>query len=50
LDAAEISRVLESVIPDDNLINLAQTSNLIVAKRYLDEDEIKKIAMKFYSL
>jgi hypothetical protein len=50
LDAAEINKELELVIKDDKLVNLAQTSNLIVAKKYLDENEIKKIAMKFYSL
>ena len=50
LNTIEISKALESIIKDDNLVNLAQSNNLKVARKYLDENEVKKIAKKFYSL
>jgi len=50
LNTIEISKALESIIKDDNLVNLAQSNNMKVARKYLDENEVKKIAKKFYSL
>jgi hypothetical protein len=50
LNSVEISKALELVMKDDNLVNLAQSRNLLVAKNYLDENIIKKVAEKFYSL
>lgn len=50
LDIDEIAMAIEKSLVDNDLVDNAQTFNLIVAKKYCHEDNIQKEAFKFYGL
>lgn len=50
LDIDEIAMAIAKSLVDDDLVDNAQTFNLIVAKKYCHEDNIQKEAFKFYGL
>jgi hypothetical protein len=50
LETKEIDLAIEKALSDDNLVNIAQINNLVVAKKYLPENIIKETAKQFYLL
>jgi glycosyltransferase involved in cell wall biosynthesis len=50
LSEAELTETLDKVLDDNNLVDFAQIRNVEIARKFLTDEHIKKIAKKFYSL
>jgi len=50
LSEAELTKTLDQVLDDNKLVDFAQIRNVEIARKFLPDDHIKKIAKKFYSL
>ena len=50
LSEAELTKTLDQVLDDNKLVDFAQIRNVEIARKFLSDDHIKKIAKKFYSL